>query len=80
MSGLVHTNQQYGFTGHMWVEALIEGQWIPFDSTTGLEGIGTTHLKLHDSELPDSLISGVSLFLPVLELAGRTKVHVVSDQ
>jgi len=80
VSGLVHTNQQFGFTGHTWVEAFIADRWIPFDSTLGLEGVGTTHLKLADSEMPDTMSSGVSLFLPVLELAGRAKLQVVSDQ
>lgn len=79
-AGLVHTNRQFGFVGHVWVEALIENQWIPFDSTVGLERLGITHVKLTDSEMPDEMTSGVSLFLPVLDLAGRTRVKVISDQ
>jgi len=79
-SGLAHTNQQFGFSGHMWVEALIDGQWFPFDSTTGLEGFGTTRIKLADSEMPDTLASGVSLFLPVLDLAGRAEIRVILDR
>jgi len=78
-TGIVHTNQQYGFVGHAWVEALIEGQWIPFDSSVAHEGSGVTYIKLQDSNLPDTLTSGVSLFLPVLELAGRAAVKVISD-
>jgi hypothetical protein len=78
-TGLVHTNQQYGFVGHAWVEALIGGQWIPFDSAVGQSGVTATYIKLTDSEMPDTLTSGVSLFLPVLELAGRASIHVVSD-
>ena len=62
----------------MWVEALIDGQWLPFDSTAGLEGFGTTRIKLADSEMPDTVTSGVSLFLPIMNLAGRAKVRVIS--
>ncbi|MEZ6131607.1 MAG: transglutaminase-like domain-containing protein [Planctomycetaceae bacterium] len=80
VSGLVHTNRLFGFVGHMWVEARVHDRWIPFDSTLGLDGVGTTHLKLSDSEMPDSMTSGVSLFLPVLELAGRARMQVVSDR
>lgn len=78
VSGLAYTNQQYGFSGHMWVEALIDGNWFPFDSTSASGGVGTTHIKLADSEMPDTLVSGVSLFLPVLNLAGRAEIHVIS--
>lgn len=79
-AGIVHTNRQYGFVGHAWVEAWIEGKWIPFDSTMGSEGVGTTHLKLVDSELSDDVSSGVTLFLPVLDLAGRASIQVVEDR
>jgi hypothetical protein len=79
-AGIVHTNNQFGFTGHVWTEAYINHQWMPFDSTTGSDGVGTTHIKLADSEMPDSMTSSVTLFLPVLELVGRSSVRVVSEQ
>ncbi|MEQ9408323.1 MAG: transglutaminase-like domain-containing protein [Fuerstiella sp.] len=78
-AGIVHTNRQFGFTGHMWTEALINGEWFPFDSTTGATGIGTTHIKLAHSELPPDLTSGVVLFLPVLDLVGRARIKVISE-
>ena len=80
VSGLVHTNQLLGFSGHMWVEAFIDGEWVPFDSTIGSAKSGATHLKLADSELPDEMNSGISLFLPVLDLAGRAEIRIVSDR
>ncbi|MEO2026509.1 MAG: transglutaminase-like domain-containing protein [Fuerstiella sp.] len=80
VSGLVHTNQQLGFTGHTWVEALIGSEWIPFDSTIGSVKSNVTHLKLADSEMPDEMSSGIVLFLPVLDLAGRAEVRVISDR
>lgn len=78
-TGIVHTNQQYGFVGHAWVEALIEGRWVAFDSAVGHGGTGITYIKLQDSNMPDTLTSGVSLFLPILELAGRASVSVISE-
>ncbi|MGB4712050.1 MAG: transglutaminase-like domain-containing protein [Fuerstiella sp.] len=77
-TGIAYTNAQLGFSGHMWVEALVNGQWTPFDSTTGLEGFAMTRIKLADSELPDTMESGASLFLPILDLAGRASVRVIS--
>jgi transglutaminase-like putative cysteine protease len=80
VSGLVHTKQLLGFSGHMWVEAFVDGVWIPFDSTIGFGESGATHLKLADSEMPDTMNSGISLFLPVLDLAGRAEIKIVSDR
>ncbi|MEZ6123648.1 MAG: transglutaminase-like domain-containing protein [Planctomycetaceae bacterium] len=79
-SGLIYTNQQYGFVGHMWVEAQINDTWIPFDSTVAPESSGVIRIRLADSDLPDSMTSGVSLFLPVMELAGRSKVRFISSE
>ena len=80
VSGLVHTNRQLGFTGHTWVEALIGSDWTPFDSAIGSAKTNVTHLKLADSEMPDDMSSGIALFLPVLELAGRADVRIISDR
>jgi len=80
VGGLVHTNRQYGFMGHVWVEALVEGQWVPFDSATSAHSHGTTHLKLTHSNLNDETTGAISLFLPVLDLAGRAAIKVVSQQ
>lgn len=78
-SGLIYTNQQFGFIGHVWVEARIENQWIPFDSAIGKGNLKATYVKLQHSEMPDTQTSGVLLFLPILELAGRTTIHVNSE-
>ena len=76
VSGLIQTHNQYGFQGHTWVEALLDKEWIPFDSTAGRQ---VPRIKLAHSELPDSANGGISLFLPVLELAGRAQLRVVDD-
>ncbi len=80
VAGLVHTRHLLGFVGHMWVEAYIDGEWVPFDSTIGFAESGATHLKLAESEMPDNMTSGISLFLPVLDLAGRAEIRIVSDR
>lgn len=72
VSGLVQVENQFGFQGHMWVEAFVNDQWEPFDSASPKQAI---RIKLADSELADSSTSGISLFLPVLDLIGRTSVH-----
>jgi transglutaminase-like putative cysteine protease len=79
-SGLVHTNQQYGFVGHTWVEALIDDEWVPFDSTTGPKSAATTHIKLRHADFVGRDSDEVDLFLPVLDLVGRTQIHVISDK
>lgn len=76
VSGLIHTHNQFGFQGHTWVEALVNEEWIPFDSTTGSQ---VPRIKLAHSELPDSANSGISLFLPVMELAGRAQLRLLND-
>lgn len=75
-SGLIQAHSQFGFQGHTWVEALLDDEWIPFDSTSDRKA---PRIKLADSELPDSASGGISLFLPVLELAGRARIRVLRD-
>ena len=77
--GLVHTTKQYGFVGHAWTEALVDGQWLPFDSVMSSEGGRVTHIKLADSELPDDMTSGIALFLPVLEITGHAEIQVIAE-
>lgn len=80
VSGLVHTQKLYGFTGHVWAEAWINGKWIPFDSTLSDESHRATHVKLAHSDMPDSLTSSIPLFLPILDLTGRASIHMVAAQ
>jgi hypothetical protein len=62
------------FAYHMWVEAYIEGRWIPLDATLGLGGIGAEHLKVANVDLEDASMSS---FLPVVQIVGRLKVEVL---
>ena len=62
------------FAYHMWVEAYIEGRWIPIDATLGRGGIGAAHLKVANVDLADASMTS---FLPVVQVAGRLKVEVL---
>lgn len=72
--GLVYTNRDT-FEYHMWVEAYIDGRWIPLDATLGHGGIGAAHLKVAHSNLQGN--SMYSSFLPVVQVVGRLKVEVL---
>ncbi len=76
VSGLVAADHGAGFVGHMWVEAKVGDDWIPFDSTLKSTDFSVPHIRLADSEMPDDMSSSVTLFVPVLDLTGRTTIHV----
>ncbi|MEP3478351.1 MAG: transglutaminase family protein [Fuerstiella sp.] len=77
-SGLILTPGRPGFTGHVWVEAQIQGNWYPFDSTSPMSS-RQVRIKLAGSSFDeDSQSSGLSLFTPILDLAGRSSFTVES--
>lgn len=79
-SGLILTPGRPGFTGHVWVEAQIQGNWYPFDSTSPMSS-RQVRIKLADSSFDeDSQSSGLSLFTPILDLAGRSSFTVESAE
>lgn len=65
---------------HMWTEAWIDGQWIPFDATLGVEVNPLTRLKVNDSALSDSVTSGTLLFVPLLSFLGRATVEILPEE
>lgn len=76
VSGLVPVANGYGFQGHTWVEARLGDQWVAFDSAAPTNHV---RLKLQHDPLTDALGGGIPLFLPVLDLAGRTRIRVVRE-
>lgn len=79
-SGLILTPGRPGFTGHVWVEAKIEDNWYPFDSTSPMSS-RQLRIKLTDSNFDDSSqSSGLSLFTPILDLAGRSAFTVETSE
>ncbi|MEX2288346.1 MAG: transglutaminase family protein [Planctomycetaceae bacterium] len=76
--GLVYIEGAEAFGGHMWTEAWLDGRWIPLDATLGRGGIGAGHLKMADSSLADDAPAPFSAFLPLIEVLGTIKIHVVS--
>jgi len=79
VSGLISAEHGYGFVGHAWTEAKIGDDSIPFDSTLTPSEFDVPHIRLANSELRDDVTSGVTLFVPVLDLTGRTEIRVVAD-
>ena len=78
--GFVIVPQPESLVPHMWTEALIDGKWMPLDSTRGPDRVGLTHLKVADSALSDEVGSGTVLFIPLLDFLGRATVDVVADE
>lgn len=78
--GLVYSNRQLGFSGHAWVEALVNDTWVPFDSAIPSQSRAVHHIKLTHSLLNDDDDTGISLFLPLLDLAGQATITVISEK
>jgi hypothetical protein len=66
------------FAYHMWVEAYIDGRWIPLDATLGRGGVGAEHLKIASANLQEA--SMYDSFLPVMQLVGKLKVEVLETE
>lgn len=80
VSGLILTPGRPGFAGHVWVEAQIQNRWYPFDSTAPMS-TRQIRIKLADSAFEeDSQSSGLSLFTPILDLAGRSSFTVEAPE
>ncbi len=77
--GFVYVTNPASYAPHMWTEALLNGKWIPFDSTRGPAGVGLTHIKVTDSTLSDEVGSGTVLFVPLLSFLGRATVDLALD-
>ncbi|MBC7966793.1 MAG: transglutaminase domain-containing protein, partial [Fuerstia sp.] len=78
--GFAYVPNPASFAPHMWTEAWINGQWIPFDATLGGEVNPLTRLKVLDSPLSDNVTSGTMLFIPLLNFLGRATVEILPEQ
>ena len=78
--GFAYVPNPASFAPHMWTEAWINGQWIPFDATLGGEVNPLTRLKVLDSPLSDNVTSGTMLFIPLLNFLGRATVEILPDE
>lgn len=79
VAGFLYSERVGGFTSHMWTEAWIEGQWLPFDSTMAVDGNSAVCIKVLDSALTDDVSSGTLLFLPLLQMLGRVRIEVLPE-
>ena len=78
-AGLVYVAEGPAFAPQMWVEALVEGQWMPLDSTRGDRELVPGYLKVSESALSDDASGAASLFAPLLDFAGQVTVEVLPD-
>lgn len=78
--GFAYVPNPASFVPHMWTEAWIDGKWIPFDATLGIEVNPLTRLKVNDSDLSDRNMNGTLLFIPLLKFLGRATVEILPDQ
>jgi hypothetical protein len=75
--GMVYINPPSAFGGHMWTEALLDGQWVPLDATLGQGGIGATHIKLGDATFADETAAPLSTFTSLITVIGKLQIEVV---
>lgn len=54
VAGLVVDSQTHQAMGHMWVEACIDGYWMPFDAVGMQGGISPAYIKFADWDLLES--------------------------
>ncbi|MEY3172299.1 MAG: hypothetical protein RLZZ436_212 [Planctomycetota bacterium] len=78
-SGFVYVPQLSAFAPHLWTEALVDGSWLPLDSTIPPEAAFPLLLKVGDSPLGDDLSGSVALFAPLLPLCGQVEISVLSE-
>ena len=78
--GFAYVPNPASFAPHMWTEAWIDGQWIPFDATLGGEVNALTRLKVTDSALSDNVTNGTLLFIPLLNFLGRATVEILPEE
>lgn len=69
-AGLVYQND--GFYYHAWNEVLVDGHWLPTDSTLNQIEANATHLKLSEG--------GLDAQLSIIKLMGNIKIEILSSQ
>ena len=78
--GFAYVSNPASLVPHMWTEAWIDGQWIPFDATLGGEVNPLTRVKVMDSPLSDNVTNGTLLFVPLLNFLGRATVEILPEE
>ena len=78
VAGLVYVEKESAFSGHMWTEAWLGGQWIPLDATLGRGRVGVGHIKVADTSLKENALAPVEALLPMIQLLGNVKIELLS--
>ena len=74
--GLIYDRRIGGFVSHMWTEAWLSGQWIPFDATRGEGGIGPAHIKLAHASFANKSAAAITVFVPLMNVLGKWRIEV----
>ena len=78
--GFLFVPKAAAFAPHMWVEALIDGVWIPLDSTLPLDNESLPRIRVSHSSLAAEVSGCVGLFANLMDFPGQVEVTVLSDQ
>ena len=78
VAGLVYSEKESAFGGHMWTEAWLGGQWIPLDATIGRGRVGVGHLRVADSSLVENAPAPMEALLPMIHLLGHMQIECLS--
>ena len=78
VAGLVYTEKDSAFGGHMWTEAWLGGQWVPLDATIGRGRVGVGHLRVADSSLTETAPAPMEALLPLIHLLGHMQIECLS--
>jgi hypothetical protein len=78
--GFLFVPKAAAFAPHMWAEALINGVWIPLDSTLPLDIESLPRIRVSHSSLAAEVSGCVGLFANLMDFPGQVEVTVLSDQ
>ncbi|MFM7165192.1 MAG: transglutaminase-like domain-containing protein [Planctomycetaceae bacterium] len=74
--GFLYVPRASAFAPHMWVEAFVDGGWVPLDSTIPTESESVPRIRVSHSSLAADATGCVRVFADVTAFPGRTEVSV----
>jgi hypothetical protein len=74
--GFLYVPRASAFAPHMWVEAFVDGSWVPLDSTIPTESESVPRIRVSHSSLAADATGCVRVFADVTAFPGRTEVSV----
>ena len=74
--GFLYVPRASAFAPHMWVEAFVDGSWMPLDSTIPSESESVPRIRVSHSSLAADATGCVRVFADLTGFPGRTEVFV----